>query len=40
MRTIKTRHFTGTTDNTVTKRELENAKLPESRKRGNGTFEK
>ena len=27
MRTIKTRHFTGTTDNTVTKRELENRKL-------------
>lgn len=27
MRTIKTRHFTGTTDNTVTKRELENRKV-------------
>ena len=26
MRTIKTRHFTGTTDNTVTKREIENRK--------------
>ena len=27
MRTIKTRHFTGTTDNTVTKRELDNRKV-------------
>ena len=27
MRTIKTRHFTGTTDNTVTKRELDNRKI-------------
>ena len=27
MRTIKTRHFTGTTDNTVTKREIENRKV-------------
>lgn len=27
MRTIKTRHFTGTTDNRVTKRELENRKV-------------
>ena len=27
MRAIKTRHFTGTTDNTVTKRELENRKV-------------
>ena len=39
MRTIKTRHFTGTTDNTVTKRELENRKVA-SCSRGNGTFEK
>lgn len=27
MRTIKTRHFTGTTDNTVMKRELDNRKI-------------
>ena len=27
MITIKTRHFTGTTDNTVTKRELDNRKV-------------
>ena len=27
MRIIKTRHFTGTTDNTVTKREIENRKV-------------
>ena len=27
MRSIKTRHFTGTTDNTVTKRELDNRKV-------------
>ena len=30
MRTIKTRHFTGTTDNTVMKRELDNRKIARS----------
>ena len=40
MRTIKTRHFTGTTDNTVMKRELDNRKIARRAAAEDGTSEK